>query len=112
MLRCAGKRALSRKSNNPFVDAALAEMRRHKGHGKIWRGDKDEHCPAASPTEEPPDPADPPASSDGEGEDCFSDLEDFIVCKPGRDYSRLFLDEFAYAGRRTSSKSLDRPAPE
>ena len=81
-------------------------MRRHKGHGKLWRGDKDECCPDANPSRGAPDPADAPASSDGEEGDCFSDLEDFIVCKPGRDYSRLFSDEFAYSGKRTSSKSL------
>ena len=105
MLRCAGKRALSRKTNNPFVAAALAEMARHKGSGKYWRGDKDEYCPDASPGRGNPGPADPPASSDGEEGDCFSDLEDFIVCKPGRDYSRLFSDEFAYSGKRDGGKS-------
>lgn len=26
----------------------------------------------------------------------YSDLEDFIVCKPGRDYSNLIKDEFKY----------------
>lgn len=88
--------------------AALAEMARTKGSGRYWRGDKDEHrgsCPGGVDID--PDPADAAASSEGEEEgDSFSDLEDFIVCKPGRDYSRLFSDEFAYSGKRLGCKSL------
>ena len=33
---------------------------------------------------------------DSDDEAGYSDLEDFIVCKPGRDYNVLIQDEFKY----------------
>lgn len=35
--------------------------------------------------------------SDGEADD-YDDLEDFIVCKPGRDYSTYFTGRWAFGG--------------
>lgn len=49
---------------NPFVAAALSEIRRHRNAE----------------------------------EDSYSDLEDFIVCMPGRDYGALLRENFAYNG--------------
>lgn len=67
-LAWTGKRR--QRSKNPYIRAVLDEMRRVPKLG------------SAQP-------------SDGETDD-FSDLEDFIVCKPGRNYSRLISDEFRY----------------
>ena len=38
-------------------------------------------------------------ASSSDEEDGFSDLDDFIECKPGRDYARLFSAEFRYTAR-------------
>lgn len=43
--------------------------------------------------------ADSDDSGSGAGDDSdWSDLEDFIVCKPDRDYSKLFDRRFGYKG--------------
>jgi len=34
--------------------------------------------------------------ADSDDESGYSDLEDFIVCKPGRDYGALIQKEFKY----------------
>ena len=34
---------------------------------------------------------------DSDDESGYSDLEDFIVCKPGRDYQNLIAKEFKYS---------------
>ena len=60
-----------RQQRNPFVAAALSEMARHHRGGRAGR------------------------QTVGE-EDSYSDLEDFIVCMPGRDYDALLRDNFAY----------------
>lgn len=67
-LAWAGKRR--QRSKNPYIRAVLDEMRRVPKLGSSH-------------------------ASDGET-DNFSDLEDFIVCKRGRNYSRLISDEFRY----------------
>ncbi len=68
-----------RGPRNPFIAAALAEEgaslggagRQRKGRGpSVGRADE---------------------------EDGYSDLEDFIVCMPGRDYGALLKDNFAYS---------------
>ena len=61
-----------RSSANPFIDAVLLE---DSAHG----GARDE---------------------DDSGSDAYSDLEDFIVCKPGRrtcDYAALIDEHFHYS---------------
>ena len=55
------------RPQNPYLKAAVAE---HKGFGAC-QGDSDD-------------------------ESGYSDLEDFIVCKPGRDYGALIQKEFKY----------------
>jgi hypothetical protein len=42
----------------------------------------------------------PEDESDDDADD-LSDLEDFIVCKPGRDYSRLIASEFRYTAKES-----------
>ena len=36
---------------------------------------------------------------DSEDESGYSDLEDFVVCKPGRDYTELIGKEFKYTSK-------------
>ena len=38
----------------------------------------------------------------GDENDDYSDLEDFLVCKPGRDYSKMFLKQRKRKERRES----------
>ena len=69
----AGLMSGKHKANRPinsFVQAALAESRQATAVGK--------------------------ADIDGDGGD-FSDLEDFIVCKPDRSYQNLFAKHYRYS---------------
>lgn len=73
----ASKCKKKHRSSNPFVQACLAEM-----GGCIQR---------RQPADITDDDDDGGASSDD-----LSDLDDFIVCKPGRDYRALFAQQFKY----------------
>lgn len=44
------------------------------------------------------------AELQGEDDDDFSDLDDFIVCKEGRDYRSLFASHFRYRVRFTDGQ--------
>ncbi|KAK9831489.1 hypothetical protein WJX81_001358 [Elliptochloris bilobata] len=92
------RRGSSARSGNPFVRAALAEMARRQGTRR--RASYPDPNPAFDPRDGEPELDAAVASSDGEEEDSFSDLDDFIVCQPGRDYGQLFSAEFAYSGRK------------
>eukprot|EP00884_Botryococcus_braunii_P023663 jgi/Botrbrau1/9981/Bobra.0012s0072.1 len=81
-LECSTSRSQNKgkrqKSRNPYILAVLEEMRRGR-------------------------PAPCKGFDDGEADD-YSDLDDFIVCKPGRNYSHLIASEFRYtAGGPRSS---------
>ena len=41
--------------------------------------------------------------ADSEDDSGYSDLEDFIVCKPGRDYGALIAKEFKYKSSRAEA---------
>ena len=45
------------------------------------------------------------AELQGEDDDDFSDLEDFVVCKEGRDYRSLFASHFRYRVRFTDGQA-------
>ena len=74
------------KSRNPFVRAALAEVAAHGGGG----------VPSSRARQ---------ARGGGEGDsgaeddDLDDDLDDFVVCQPGRDYGALFAQQFKYSCR-------------
>ena len=81
------------RSSNPYVLAAMAELASHGG-GSIKRESlpRDGQGTAAGVGDE--GAAD--LSSDDD-EESGNDLDDFIVCKPGRNYQSLFAQQFKYS---------------
>jgi len=106
----ARRRRAGKGSANPFVRAALAELRaaapgaprapRAAPSGRHDAGVVPEGAPGVPGVPPLPVPAHGAPSSSEDEEDGYSDLDDFIVCRPGRDYGRLFSAEFAYRGKR------------
>jgi hypothetical protein len=106
----ARRRRAGKGSANPFVRAALAELRaaapgaprapRAAPPGRQGAESMAEAAPGVPGVPPLPAPAPGVPSSSEDEEDGYSDLDDFIVCRPGRDYGRLFSAEFAYRGKR------------
>ena len=89
------------RSSNPYVLAAMAELASHGG-GSLKRESlpRDGQGMGADVSNEG---ADDDLSSD---DDSGNDLDDFIVCKPGRNYQALFAQQFKYSC--TEPKSIFR----
>ena len=87
----AKKSRKATRSSNPYVLAAMAELASHGG-GSVRRESlpRDGQGVAADVSNEGADDC----SSDDESGD---DLDDFIVCKPGRNYQALFAQQFKYS---------------
>lgn len=87
----AKKSRKATRSSNPYVVAAMAELASHGG-GSLKRESlpRDGQGTAA---EVGSDGADDFSSDDDSG----NDLDDFIVCKPGRNYQALFAQQFTYS---------------
>ena len=82
------KEGKATQSSNPFVLAAMAELASHGGGSQKRQSmpkngaDINDEC------------ADEGSSDDDNSGD---DLDDFIVCKPGRNYQALFARQFRYS---------------
>jgi hypothetical protein len=83
----AAKSKKKPRSNNPFVQACIAEMGGCLGKRRLGAG------AAADVGDDVDDDEDDISIGD---EDDIGDLDDFIVCKPGRDYRSLFAKQFKY----------------
>ena len=94
------KKERIKRSSNPFVLAAMAELAAHGGASA-----KRASLPgsAKGPTG---DHSSEGADVSSEDDDSGDDLDDFIVCKPGRNYHALFARQFKYSC--TEPKSLLR----
>ena len=81
------------RSSNPYVLAAMAELASHGGGSSLKRESlpRDGRGTGADVSNEG---ADDDLSSD---DDSGNDLDDFIVCKPGRNYQALFAQQFKYS---------------
>ncbi len=80
------------RSSNPYVLAAMAELASHGGGSSLKREGlpRDGQGTIADVSNEG---ADDLSSDDDSGDD----LDDFIVCKPGRNYQTLFAQQFKYS---------------
>ena len=89
------------RSSNPYVLAAMAELASHGGGSSLKRESlpRDGQGTGAGVSYEG---ADDLSSDDDSG----NDLDDFIVCKPGRNYQALFAQQFKYSC--TEPKSIFR----
>ena len=89
-----------KRSSNPFVLAAMAELAAHGGvsakRASLAGSAKGLNWDNGS------DGADVSSDDDDSGDD----LDNFIVCKPGRNYHALFARQFKYSC--TEPKSLLR----
>jgi len=87
----AKKEYKATRSSNPYVLAAMAELASHGG-SNLKRNSlpRDRQGMPADISNEDPDEI---SSNDDSGDD----LDDFIVCKPGRNYQALFARQFKYS---------------
>ena len=79
------------RSSNPYVLAAMAELASHGGCSL-----KRESLPRDGQGA-PADISDGAADDFSSDDDSGDDLDDFIVCKPGRNYQALFSQQFKYS---------------
>lgn len=88
------------RSSNPFVQAAMAEMATH------WGNKPTKKRPEADTVRD--DVSGDDVSAD-EDDDSGDDLDDFVVCKPGRDYRVLFAQQFKYSCAEMPRSLFRRP---
>ena len=103
MQRNVAQAAKNRKrvrSSNPFVQAAMAEMPTH------WGNKPTKKRPEADTVSD--DVSGDDVSAD-EDDDSGNDLDDFVVCKPGRDYRALFAQQFKYSCAEMPRSLFRRP---
>ena len=96
----APKQRKRSRSSNPFVQAAMAEMAMHWGNRFSKR--------RAGGTGDGGDVSGDDISGDSD-DDNGDDLDDFVVCKPGRDYRTLFAQQFKYSCAEMPRSLFRRP---